>query len=147
MKLKYEKGRGAEKPAMLDFFVQSRTAQMRYTKPSVQSGVYGSWLSQVTEEELQTFIKENTKRLEKGLTYKTYGPTLHSHLITRNALYELELLTRASKGSLSDDVLDRWEDEYKADLIYWQGKYEVAMAQFHAKRDRFVKVGQRTPYY
>lgn len=138
-KLPFEKSMGPGlKPVALTFYLERREFQLPYRRVDVQSGIYRSWITQLTNDELKGFKKENREYMLYRLTLKTYGPQLDLTSFWRNALYDLELFYRKHGGTLDEDQLKEWEDEVKADKIYWQGKFDVAVNDFDREQGKKI---------
>lgn len=146
MNIPFENGNAGDRAPVLSLYLKEREAQMRYTRKAKESGIYGQWITQLTEDEIKAFKKECRERIEKGLEYKTFGPILKKELIYRDALYELELCRRYYPNDF-DEKIKEWEDDLKGDLIAWEVRYDVAMQQWQAEKGLAVKSSQTTPYY
>lgn len=136
-KLPFEKAQGPGlKPAALGVYLEKRELQMPYRRANMENGRYRAWITQLTDDELKGFMKENREKMLYRLTLKTYGPQLDWTSYWRNALYDLELLYRKHGGTLDEGQLKEWEDEVKADQIYWQGKFDVAVNDFDQQQGK-----------
>ena len=133
----YERSKGVSNSgrlSSLQFFVDNREYQMRYTRVARTSGVYRRWIDQLTDDELYRFIEQNKAKIEKGLDFSTYGPKFRREYFWRSALYQLELLYRQNGPNVSVELFERWKEEVQADLAYWEGKAAVAQNQWEQSK-------------
>lgn len=142
-KIPYEAGKTS--PIQIALY-KDKGYQLPYTADAAENGFYREWISEMDEDALDTFIKENEVAMNDYLKNKTTGPNWARIrvYIYRNALYMVEKHLRHETDTAKlDEDLFLYHGE-------WKGKYERAIAEF-LKSDNNVKSPEEksgiNPYY
>lgn len=146
-RIRYEKGYLRPAAHIVQNFLHDGH-QLPYYKELALRGTYRQWIENVTEDDLDRYIKENEELLKKGMEVKALSPNFkeYQHLVYRNCLYMVEKHLRHQTDTMQ---LDSDLENYFA---VWKSRYEVAVLdwqkQFPSEFNREIEeVSGVNPFY
>lgn len=123
--------------------------QIPYTSSLSKSGDYRTWISAMTEDQLEKFIARNEEILSHRLANlpESVDPNWERHRVFafRNCLYMTEIYLRHNTDTqrLDDDLLSYYTN--------WAGKFERAkqnwLASLKPAEQRPAEKSEVNPYY